>query len=567
MRLKDVKSNVRNKLATFSVLQKIYSVVKVKYFAYKKVANFFSNNKSELKVLIGKEKTGQNILLATSLGSELVAWRLESILAPALMQRGNHVEFALCNDLLPACAACTYERYKDQVSHASDSFQHICDDCFYEASKPLVEAGFVVNDFSSGLGEQDLMAIKELSSTIAIDEISAFMLGEVDVGEHAMAGALRFFAKASLLREEKGEAILRKYFESALITAYVFRRILVERKINVVVLHHGIYVPQGIIGSVARELGVRVVAWNIAYRKNRFIFSHNDTYHHTLIDEPVCKWEDLAWPAERDQQLTDYLKSRWYGDDDWINFNQENPDPSGKTVIKDLGLDENKPCIAMLTNVLWDAQLHYPANAFANMLEWIFATVEYFAVRPELQLVVRVHPAELSGRIKSRQLVTDEIMKQFPQLPDNIKLIPPAGNISSYDLVSVSNAALIYGTKMGVELSASGVPVIVAGEAWIRGKGVTLDAKTRDDFIGMLNKLPFAAPPHKKIVSRAKRYAYHFFFRRMIPLNVVEESSGWPPFDIGAKTLQDLSPGIDLGLDVICDGIASGSDFIYDENN
>ena len=567
MRLKDVKSNVRNKLATFSVLQKIYSVVKVKYFAYKKVANFFSNNKSELKVLIGKEKTGQNILLATSLGSELVAWRLESILAPALMQRGNHVEFALCNDLLPACAACTYERYKDQVSHASDSFQHICDDCFYEASKPLVEAGFVVNDFSSGLGEQDLMAIKELSSTIAIDEISAFMLGEVDVGEHAMAGALRFFAKASLLREEKGEAILRKYFESALITAYVFRRILVERKINVVVLHHGIYVPQGIIGSVARELGVRVVAWNIAYRKNRFIFSHNDTYHHTLIDEPVCKWEDLAWPAERDQQLTDYLKSRWYGDDDWINFNQENPDPSGKTVIKDLGLDENKPCIAMLTNVLWDAQLHYPANAFANMLEWIFATVEYFAVRPELQLVVRVHPAELSGRIKSRQLVTDEIMKQFPQLPDNIKLIPPAGNISSYDLVSVSNAALIYGTKMGVELSASGVPVIVAGEAWIRGQGVTLDAKTRDDFIGMLNKLPFAAPPHKKIVSRAKRYAYHFFFRRMIPLNVVEESSGWPPFDIGAKTLQDLSPGIDLGLDVICDGIASGSDFIYDENN
>ena len=567
MRLKDVKSNVRNKLSSVRVLQKIYSAIKVRFFAYRKMSKFLYNNKTEIKALISKKKTGQNILLSTSLGSELVAWRLESILAPALLQRDNHIEFALCNGLLPVCEACTYDRYKDQMFSSSDSFKHTCNDRFLEASSPLIEAGFVVNDFSSGLAEQDVLEIKELSRTIAIDKISVFMLGEVAVGEHALAGALRFFAKATLYGETKGEMILRLYFESALITAYAFKHILVKRKIDVVVLHHGIYVPQGIISSVARELGVRVVAWNIAYRKNRFIFSHDDTYHHTLIDEPVSKWENLAWPDGRDQELLGYLKSRWYGDDDWINFNQENPDPSGKMIFHDLELDENKPCVAMLTNVLWDAQLHYPANAFENMLEWIFETVEYFSVRPDIQLVIRVHPAELSGRIKSRQLVTEEIKRKFPNLPANIRVISPAGNISSYDLVSVSNAALIYGTKMGVELSASGVPVIVAGEAWIRGKGVTLDAKTRVDYIGMLNKLPFAAPLHKKIVSRAKRYAYHFFFRRMIPLQVVQQSSGWPPFDIRAKFLKDLKPGADLGLDVICNGIQNGSDFVYGEKD
>ena len=62
---------------------------------------------------------------------------------------------------------------------------------------------------------------------------------------------------------------------------------------------------------------------------------------------------------------------------------------------------------------------------------------------------------------------------------------------TSYEVVSISNAALIYGTKMGVELSASGIPVVVAGEAWIRGKGVTRDATSKEDYLDILNKLPF----------------------------------------------------------------------------
>ena len=30
-----------------------------------------------------------------------------------------------------------------------------------------------------------------------------------------------------------------------------------------------------------------------------------------------------------------------------------------------------KPVIGLLTNVFWDAQLHYRANAFKDMLDWI----------------------------------------------------------------------------------------------------------------------------------------------------------------------------------------------------
>ena len=46
----------------------------------------------------------------------------------------------------------------------------------------------------------------------------------------------------------------------------------------------------------------------------------------------------------------------------------------------------------MLTNVLWDAQLHYPANAFENMLEWIFSTINYFIEKSDIQLLLECIP-------------------------------------------------------------------------------------------------------------------------------------------------------------------------------
>ena len=82
-------------------------------------------------------------------------------------------------------------------------------------------------------------------------------------------------------------------------------------------------------------------------------------------------------------------------------------------------------------------------------------------------MIIRVHPAEETGRIKSRQRVADEIQKNLISCQEILKL-SNQNNISSYDVVNVSDCALIYGTKMGVELSASDKPVIVGGEAWIK---------------------------------------------------------------------------------------------------
>ncbi|MBI4042950.1 MAG: capsular biosynthesis protein, partial [Deltaproteobacteria bacterium] len=228
-----------------------------------------------------------------------------------------------------------------------------------------------------------------------------------------------------------------------------------------------------------------------------------------------------------------------------------------------LGIDWSRPTIGLLTNVMWDAELHYDARAFPSMIEWLTETISYFSGRPDLQLLVRIHPAEIRGTLPSRQPVMRELQKRFPQTAKNIFIIPPEARVSTYSAMSRCNAIIIYATKMGVEFSALGNHIIVAGEAWVRNKGITRDTISREDYFTALSQLPYISPPQPVVIDRAKKYAYHFFFRRMIPIEYFTPLKGNPPYGIALHHLDELRPGKSSGLDVICDGILKERDFIY----
>jgi hypothetical protein len=194
------------------------------------------------------------------------------------------------------------------------------------------------------------------------------------------------------------------------------------------------------------------------------------------------------------------------------------------------------------------------------MLEWVVKTITYFTKRPELQLLIRVHPAEIRGTLPSRQPLVDEIKRIFPVIPQNVFIVPPESQISTYVAMLQCDSVIIYGTKTGVELTSMGIPVIVAGEAWIRNKGITRDASSIDGYFRILDQLPLGAKLADDTILRARKYAYHFFFRRMIPLEFMEPFKNL--YKPRIKGLDELTPGKSRGLDLICNGILNGADFI-----
>ncbi|MCR6629426.1 MAG: capsule biosynthesis protein [Magnetospirillum sp.] len=478
-----------------------------------------------------------------------------------LTLRGAEVSIGLCDGVLPACQMCEFDLFPDRARFVRRGPQpDLCGYCYRESARASRSLGLSVAPYGEQLTDAERQAAAALAAEVPTADIGHYVWQGVPVGEHALAGALRFYARSQLDREPEAEAILRRYFHAALLVAMATGRLLQRLRPDVVVAHHGIYVPQGIIAAVARQHGIRVVTWNPAYRKQCFIFSHDDTYHHTMMDEPMSAWAERKLGDDETRSIDDYLRSRWHGTNDWIRFHKD-PDFALTSDIAQLGLDPAKPVVLALTNVFWDAQLHYPANAFVSQRDWLLCTVAWFARHPALQLVVRVHPAELTGSPASRQFAADEIAAAFPTLPDNVRVIGPDSAASTYHLAQHSNCAIIYATKTGVELASVGIPVIVAGEAWVRNKGFTWDARSEAEYLHLLGQLPFADRLSPELVERARQYAFHFFFRRMIPLEFVQTQKGPRRFRTGIRDIAALQPKASVGLDVICDGILTGSPF------
>ena len=524
-------------------------------------ANILKSDSVRWNAAVDAAAGGPRILIANAYGIEPTVANVDSLLAVALTLRGAEVHLLVCDEALPACVISQIDTLSAAEFVDVGPSRRWCSTCFSGANKIFQSLGLRIHRYGELLTQEDRQEARDLSSNLSVTELKKYRLGALSVGEHALAGALRFYGRGDLEGEPLVEAVLRRYFNAALLSVFAIQRLMASSKFNCVSTLHGIYVPEGLIVEVAREQNVRVAAWYFAYRKRTFTFSHHDTYHRTFVSEPTTAWENLTWTPEMEREILDYLNSRRYGTRDWIRY-IEHPQEDLARIAAEIGVDFSKPCVGLLTNVAWDAQVHFHGNAFPNMVEWVLETIRYFADRPDLQLIVRVHPAELLGGIRARQTIVKEITSSFSTLPKNVFIVPPESTISTYILASQCNAALIYGTKTGIELAAMGIPVIVAGEAWVRNKGVTLDAKSPREYFEILNRLPLKERLQEDVTQRARKYAYHFFFRRMIPLPFTYPAPDSIP-ELDVHGIDDLVPGRNVGLDVICNGILSGSDFIY----
>ena len=265
--------------------------------------------------------------------------------------------------------------------------------------------------------------------------------------------------------------------------------------------------------------------------------------------------------SKEKKKILNYLESRRSGRNDWISFNVKDTESKFENIfcenIKEI--KKHKKVYGLFTNVIWDAQLHFKSSAFESMIDWLNATIEHFICHPEKQLIIRIHPAEVSGTVVSRQPVIKEIFKNYKTLPENITIIPPDEKISSYKLADLIDVGLVYGTKMALELACTGMPVVVAGDSWVRGKGFTYDVTDEEGYLKILEngcKLPRLTSLQQ---DRALQFAYHLFFQRMIQIECLMPLNKFAPFKVSCDNIEAIRN--DGGLNLICDGIINGTPF------
>jgi len=130
-----------------------------------------------------------------------------------------------------------------------------------------------------------------------------------------------------------------------------------------------------------------------------------------------------------------------------------------KTVL--MALSSTDEVIALRTIGAF-SEVRYPGVVFASQVEWVKETISWAKARPEVDLVIRVHPREFSGqRNKTRSSMADVWESLLSDLPSNVKLNHPDQGISLYDLFTIVDVISTGWSSAGVEAVAEGIPLVL----------------------------------------------------------------------------------------------------------
>jgi hypothetical protein len=255
-----------------------------------------------------------------------------------------------------------------------------------------------------------------------------------------------------------------------------------------------------------------------------------------------------------------YLGSRRTGGGALDNFWRERVDDVDR-IRTELHLAADRPLVVMFCNILWDSAVLGRDIAFASMGDWVLGGIGWAASHPQVDLVVRIHPAEVGLRNHpTRERMAEHIARHVADLPPNVRVVQADDPTSSYVFMDEARFGLVYTSTVGLELAARGVPVVVAADTHYRGRGFTIDPVTPNEYWAAADRL-LSSPPDSaeraRIRELARRYAALFFFRFHNVLDAVTEDGRSRP-RIRADKASDLNPGRNPAMDRVVAGILEG---------
>jgi hypothetical protein len=311
------------------------------------------------------------------------------------------------------------------------------------------------------------------------------------------------------------------------------------RRPEVIVLPNGSILEMGAVYQVARYLRIPVVTYEFGEQRGRIWLAQNAEVMQQETEDLWAVRKGCALNEAQWTQVQELFASRQRASL-WENFSrrwQGQPSQGGEQARLALGLD-TRPVVLLAANVIGDS-LTLGRQIFSqSMTEWLERTVQYFAGRSEVQLVVRIHPGERYTKGPSVAGVVQRALTDWGReaSTSHIHLVEANDAINTYDLVEIADLGLAYTTTVGMEMAMSGVPVIVSGYTHYRERGFTLDPSSWEEYFDLLDQVlanPGAHRPSRRQVEMAWNYAYRFFFEYPCPfpwhlVHFWKEIDAWP---------------------------------------
>jgi hypothetical protein len=296
-------------------------------------------------------------------------------------------------------------------------------------------------------------------------------------------------------------------------------QLLPGNQFDAVIIPNGSILEFGAFYRVARHLEVPAVTIEFGEQRERIWLAQNDEV--MRLDT-----SDL-WKLKKDFPLSEWqleevktLYQARRGGKVWANFGrqwQSGKSEGASAVLQELELNPEKPIALLCTNVVGDSLALGRQIFTSGMADWLAKTVQHFAKRSDVQIVVRVHPGEMLG---AGHPSVEIVQQALSEMPPHVFVVPPDSRINTYDLIELAHIGMVYTTTVGLEMAMSGIPVVVSGMTHYRNKGFTYDPMTMSEYFATVDQLlrePIGRRIPQEKIDLSWTYAYRFFFEYPFP--------------------------------------------------
>jgi hypothetical protein len=478
----------------------------------------------------------------------------EMTLLQGLRQAGAEVAYVLCDGMFTDCDL-HWEATDPRPANA-------CAGCQAGQAGLAAQLGMDFRWLGRSAAADDRRIARDWVAALGAGELLGARSGAWEIGRWVRGSVHSHFRRSELDPADPAvERVLRSYLFSGLVAALALDRLLADEQPDVLLVFNGRQSSTRVALELARARGIRVVTHERGPRRETLSLVHGASAValapvHRLWDE----WGDVPLSEDELARLRRHLAEREHGVGlGWSAFTDAPQDPDA--VRASLGLDPAKATWVLFTSsddeVVSEPEWQGP---FASQLAWIERTLRYVARHREIELVIRVHPNTGSKRSLGRnasQLAELEALREA--LPANARMVAADAEVSSYTLMDLATAGLVYHSSAGLELAAKGKATVVAAGSPVSGLPFVRTVRDAAGYEGVLGELRGIAPGTVDAGIRrgAWRFAYARLFRAPVPFPLVRQRSavhGEPLW----HAPEELGPGADAGLDravrIVLDG-------------
>jgi hypothetical protein len=365
-------------------------------------------------------------------------------------------------------------------------------------------------------GERLLAAVSEP------EDLKRLSFRGVDVGRQALSTVSRYLHEGGVdLHDARARELLARLLPTAVRGTLAFERLLDDLDPELVLFNERNYADQGPLSDLALGRGLNVVQFVGGFEDDtlvlkRFTADTKAIHPRSLAEDSWQLVRELPWGDAQERELEEEFAKRYNGTTYHARLNQSWTRPrSREEIVAELQLDPQRRTAVVFSHVLWDANMFYGRDLFADQEEWFVETVRAASANDAVNWIVKLHPANVWKR--KRDGVTadlDELVAirtRVGALPSHVHVLEPTSEISTWSLFGITDWGVTIRGSVGFELPCFGTPVLTAGTGFYSGRGFTVDSATPEEYLERLGRIQELPRLNDDTVRLARRHAHALF--------------------------------------------------------